>query len=93
AKANSVRIRAVCPVSALLVLSDTYYPGWEAEIDGKPARILLADHTMRAVVVPPGVHEVAFEFRPGSVRSGFMLSLVALVSLALIALPRGRRPS
>ena len=90
AKANRVTIRSVSPVSALLVLSDTFYPGWEAAVDGSPRPILLANHTMRAVVVPAGAHEVTFAFRPASVMTGFILSLAGILGLVVIALPRGR---
>jgi len=91
AEANRVTIRCASPDSALLVLSDTYYPGWEAAVDGLPAPILPANHTMRAVVVPAGAHDVTFAFRPASVRGGFVLSLAGMLCLALLALGGGRK--
>jgi len=89
--ANSVTVRSDARESALLVMSDTWYPGWEAAIDGIPAKILLANHTMRAVVVPGGAHTVTFEYRPGSVRAGFCLSLAGIAGLLGLALASGRR--
>ncbi len=49
---------------SLLVLSDTYYPGWEAYIDTQKTKILPANLNQRALVVPPGTHQVIFIYRP-----------------------------
>jgi len=68
---------------SLLVLTDTYYPGWLATVDGVAAPLLRADFLFRAVPLQPGAHEVRFAFRPGSFRAGAALSTAALVILAL----------
>ena len=47
-----------------MVLNDVWHPWWFAEIDGKAAPIERANVLFRAVRVPPGQHEVRFEFRP-----------------------------
>ena len=60
--ANTVILRAQGP--GWLVLSDTYAPGWGAELDGRPARIFPADVAFRLVSVPAGEHEVAFRYDP-----------------------------
>jgi uncharacterized membrane protein YfhO len=48
----------------MLVLHETYYPGWVAEIDRNPARILRADVLFRGIEVPPGRRNVVFRFAP-----------------------------
>ena len=48
----------------MLVLHETYYPGWVAEIDGTRARILRADVLFRGIEVPPGRRKVVFRFAP-----------------------------
>jgi hypothetical protein len=63
----------------VLVVADTDYPGWEAAIDGKPARIYRANLAFRAVTVPAGLHTVEFRFRPSSARHGMIASAFFLV--------------
>jgi len=82
------------PADGYLFLSDPFYPGWKAEVDGRPATILRADYAFRAVPVSAGQHRVTMQFRPVSWRAGLIVSgLTALVLLALagLALWRKRR--
>jgi hypothetical protein len=72
---------------SFLVLSDAYYPGWRASVDGREAHIYQTDYALRGVSVPAGVHVVGFELRPRSFRVGLTLSLSALVALTLFAAP------
>jgi hypothetical protein len=72
----------------LLVLTDTYYPGWEAEVDGSRVEVIRADHAFRGVVVAAGKHQVRFAYRPRSFAIGLWLFAASLVALiALVALP------
>jgi hypothetical protein len=66
---------------AYLVLSDTYYPGWEATVDGKDVPIYRANYAMRAVFLEPGTHTVTYEFRPLSFRIGLWISLLTLAGV------------
>lgn len=77
-----VELETSSPREGYLVLSDTFRPGWIAEVDGKKARILRALTAMRAVAVPAGAHRVRFLYRPGSLRWGGLLSLASLLVLA-----------
>ena len=61
--ANEWAVRVESPGEALLVNTDTNYPGWEAAIDGHPARIYTADVAFRAIRLPPGKHEVRMHLR------------------------------
>jgi hypothetical protein len=60
-----------------LVLTDTFYPGWAAAVDGRPVPILRADVLFRAVRLEPGTHRVEFRYRPASLRWGAGVSIVA----------------
>ena len=67
-----------------LVLNDTWYPGWKAQVDGHPVPIEHANVAFRAVKVPAGRHEVSFTYRPASVRIGELLSAIAALAIALL---------
>jgi hypothetical protein len=68
---GSVELVTTSTADSLLVLHDLYYPGWVAEVDGKPTPILRAALLFRAVALPAGNHRVTFRFRP------FALSMLA----------------
>lgn len=81
--ANLVKINTNSLQSGLLFLSDNYYPGWKAFIDNKPAKIILADYSFRAVELSKGKHEVRFEYQPNSFFIGALISFVSLVLLGV----------
>jgi uncharacterized membrane protein YfhO len=62
------------------VVSEAWYPGWHAWVDGAPAPILQADYLLRAVELGAGRHEVRFEYRPRSLAIGAALSLAGVVT-------------
>ncbi|MFQ6100314.1 MAG: YfhO family protein [Anaerolineae bacterium] len=82
---NEVELAVRTPASAYLVLSDVYYPGWRATVDGEPAEVLRADYTFRALLLPTGEHAVRMEFAPWTWRVGWAVSVVAWVGLAVWA--------
>ena len=92
-RANEVVVDAVAPRGGFLLLADTWYPGWKATVDGRPAPILRANLAHRAVSLPPGSHRVAFVYRPASVFIGFALSLAgaAILGAATALLARRER--
>ncbi len=54
----------------VLVLADSWYPGWTATVDGVPTPIVPVDVMFRGVEVPPGAKEVVFAYQPDSLRLG-----------------------
>jgi hypothetical protein len=86
---HRVVVQTSSPEKALLVLSDTYFPGWVADIDGDPAAILHANYLFRAIAVPRGNHKVTFRYEPASVRIGMWLGLAGLLgSLTVVLVAR-----
>lgn len=76
---------------ALLVVTDAYFPGWSATVDGRATPILRADHAFRAVAVPPGAHQMRFRYSPASMWTGLWISAgAAVVVVVLLGLPFAR---
>lgn len=91
---NRVVIETANATDAWLVLSDNFYPGWRATIDGNPTEIFQANVTMRAVKVPAGRHVLSFVFVPRVFRASLVISLVAAallgLGLAFVAMRRSK---
>ena len=66
----------------LVILADTYYPGWNLTIDGLPAPIYRTNRLMRGAAVKAGRHTLVYTYDPDSFRIGGALSIAGLVALA-----------
>jgi len=84
--ATEVKIAAESRNGGYLVLSDTWYPGWIAEVDGRAVEILRANVTQRAIVLPPGKHEVRFHFSSRVVRRGVTITVATFAAYLLAAI-------
>ena len=74
---------------AFLIVSDTWFPGWTATVDGQPATIHIANGCVRGVFVPsPGRHEIRMSFWPRSLTAGLLATALGLLLLALIICKR-----
>lgn len=76
---NRVLIEVEAKEGGWLLLSDSYYPGWRAAIDGQSVAIYHADYLFRAVNVPAGTHLIEFSYRPASFTVGLSLFAVGLL--------------
>lgn len=87
---NNVVIDTSANSTRLLFLSDTYFPGWMATVDGFPTKIYRAFYTFRAVVVPPGNHMVSFSYQPQSFLLGTKVTIISIILFAILvyALPK-----
>ena len=78
---HRVELETNNPEEGYLVMSEIYYPGWEARIDGHPTEIRRANYVLRAIDVPAGNHRVEFVYRPRSFRNGVMVAGLGLAIL------------
>lgn len=69
---------------ALLILTEAWYPGWEARLDNKPVPIYIADVAFRGIFLPQGEHTLVMDFRPRILPWSFAISLA--FALALLGL-------
>jgi hypothetical protein len=86
-----LEVTAELPRPGLLVVSEAWYPGWRAWVDGAPAAILPADYLLRGVELDAGRHEVRFEYRPRSLAVGAALSLAGVLTVLGLVLADRRR--
>jgi hypothetical protein len=80
--AEGVTIHARSTGHSELVLSDTWFPGWSATVDGRPVAISRVDYVLRGVALGPGSHTIVFSYDPASFREGWLLSLGATLVVA-----------
>ena len=81
---------------AILVVADNWFPAWQATIDGEPAEVLRAYHTLRAIAVPSGVSTVEMWYEAPLLKQSRVLSLLVLLGLITsgsIGLVQARRHS
>ena len=77
-----------------LLLADTFYPGWTAQVDGAPTTIYRANHSVQGIQLPRGRHDVRFSYDAPGFMPGLTITLTALGMLLawlLVAAYAGRR--
>ncbi len=88
---STMEIRTSSSTPAFLVLSDVYYPGWQATVNGQPTRLYQTNFALRGLVVPSGNSEVQLRFRPSSLYFGMAVSATSLFVIGLISITIGLR--
>jgi hypothetical protein len=89
---GAIRIAVDAPTRQLLVLAESFHPGWRARIDGADVRVLRVNGDFIGVVVEPGVHELGLSFAPRSFALGCWTSLAGIaivLAVALVGLTNG----
>ena len=91
---DAIRVGVDSPSSGYLFLSENFYPGWEAFVDGASTRVFRGNYLFRVIEIPAGEHVVEFIFRPLSIRIGTGVTILTLFGLLLAGiLCRHRRRS
>lgn len=85
---NSVVIQATMNCRGMVILTDSWYPGWQATVDGRPAGIEKAFGAFRGVMLDAGDHTIEMRYRPGSVYLGAAITLAAACVAMLSAMKR-----
>ncbi|TET54491.1 MAG: hypothetical protein E3J54_02015, partial [Actinobacteria bacterium] len=78
-KPNSIEIKANLASRSIIVISDNYYPGWNAYIDSKKAPVNIANTSFRAVGINRGKHRLELKYEPTSFRNGLIISTSSLL--------------
>jgi len=88
---QSLDIEVEAGAPSLVVVAQTWYHNWRADVDGKPVRLLRANHAFQAVEIPEGRHRVRLIYRDRAFEIGAVVSLLALVA-CLICVATSSRP-
>jgi hypothetical protein len=81
---SSLTVRVEAASASYLVISDVFYPGWRAFVDGREAAALRADYAFMAVPVGPGSHTVKMTYKPLYFTLGLLFSAAGLALLAVM---------
>jgi len=90
---NRIVVGVNAPSDGFLVLSEVWFPGWRAQVDGKDSEILRGDFLFRVVPVSEGKHNVEFEFKPQYFYVGLYVTLLtAVIVVAYLLIERKKTP-
>lgn len=81
---NSWHLKTGAANEALLVLTQTYYPGWQATVDGGAVELLRTDYLFQGIIVPAGVHDVKFQFESPATERGLLITLLSLAAAGFL---------
>ncbi|WP_271768047.1 YfhO family protein [Aquimarina algiphila] len=66
------------------VFSETYYPGWQAYIDGNPVEHVQVNYMLRGLPIPEGQHKIEFKFEPKVIKTGSSIVLTSSIIFILL---------
>jgi hypothetical protein len=81
----AVDIAAALRAPGMLVLTDSYYPGWRVYVDGREEKIYRTNLFFRGVKLAAGEHRVEFRYEPWSFRLGLMISLASFGAVLVVS--------
>lgn len=79
---NRLRLALDAPAAGVLLINEAYAPGWQATVDGHPARVLRANYLFRALLLPPGSHEIELIYAPRGLRPALAAFGALLLALS-----------
>ena len=88
---QSVDIEAEAGAPSLVVVAQTWYHDWRAEVDGRPASLLRANGAFQAVEIPEGRHRVQLIYRDRAFELGADISLLALLACLICVVASSRQ--
>ncbi|MCX6622881.1 MAG: hypothetical protein NTY38_17815 [Acidobacteria bacterium] len=91
ATANGVSLTATLGCRGIVVLADTWYPGWRAKVDGRTTPVFETYGALRGVVVGGGTHRIEFRYLPATAIAGGVMTLSGILGAIGLALLAGRK--
>jgi len=87
-EADRIVLDAEAGTGGLLILSEIYYPGWRANLNGKPVAIYKVDGALRGILLPRGTSRITLEYAPGTFYAGACLSFLTFAGVLTQSLLR-----
>jgi uncharacterized membrane protein YfhO len=84
--ADKIRLFTNSTAAGVLVVSEVYYPAWQAILDGQRTQIFVADHALRGIAVPSGAHSIELRYESLSLTVGLSITLVAVAALVTLTI-------
>ncbi|HVP58383.1 MAG TPA: YfhO family protein, partial [bacterium] len=81
---SGLTVKVNAAASGYLVVSDVFYPGWRAFLDGREVPLLRADYAFRAVAVDAGPHVIKMTYKPLYFTLGLLFSAAGIALLAVM---------
>jgi len=78
---RTIQLKVAMATEGFLVLSEKYYPGWKAYVNGQQTKIYKANYTLQAIFLPKGEHAVTFSYQPTQFMLGFIITMLTCFSL------------
>jgi hypothetical protein len=85
---NHLRLEVDMSCTGMVILSEAYAPGWQASVDGSPAKIWPAYSFLRGVIAPGGHHFIDMVYRPAPVIAGAIMTALGILGAAALLLRR-----
>ena len=83
---DEMQFSVVTSKPAFLVISSSWYPGWTATVNGRPAQLFQTNWVMTGLPIPAGRSEVRLRYSTPGFRAGWIISLTVLVFVAILML-------
>ncbi len=83
---NKIKLHSISDSNGFLVLSDTYYPGWKAYVDGRETVIYKTDYILRSIFLEKGKHNVEFVYAPITFKIGYITTLSTIGVLIVVGI-------
>ncbi len=81
---NRLVIDTNSPTATVLIVSEMFYPGWEATVDGRRTQINVADFLLRGVALAAGQHQVEMRYTAPAAHTGAIISCCTLLLLCML---------
>jgi len=80
---DEILIQADAAAPGYLFLSEIFYPGWKASVDGRPVTIMRGNYLFRVIPIPEGKHRIRVFYDPWSVKLGVGITLLTLMIMCI----------